>query len=164
MFDFGCLLETDLMGAHDIEVLTQASMRLLDRTEGLDHRSMFKSLSIVCPPGAAPIADHRPTTSLAGCELIATRPFAFFFKSRKFFNKNCSRYFLPVEKNIGVSTCRDGSPRNHPSISHPPPISRRTFDMNAFNRGVWRWGKHGQADLTQTDTLAELTQTGHHRN
>jgi hypothetical protein len=50
---FGCLLETDLMGAHEIEALTQASMRLLDRTEGLNHRSMVKSLGIVCPPWRA---------------------------------------------------------------------------------------------------------------
>jgi hypothetical protein len=32
------------MGMHEIEALTEASIRLLDRTEGLDHRSMFKSL------------------------------------------------------------------------------------------------------------------------
>ena len=32
------------MSMHEIEALTEASIRLLDRTEGLDHRSMFKSL------------------------------------------------------------------------------------------------------------------------
>jgi hypothetical protein len=32
------------MGMHEIEALTEVSIRLLDRTEGLDHRSMFKSL------------------------------------------------------------------------------------------------------------------------
>jgi hypothetical protein len=32
------------MGMHEIEALTEASIRLLDRTEGLDHRSLFKSL------------------------------------------------------------------------------------------------------------------------
>src|SRR5215467_7121176 len=32
------------MSMHEIEALTEKSIRLLDRTEGLDHRSMFKSL------------------------------------------------------------------------------------------------------------------------
>jgi hypothetical protein len=32
------------MGMHEIEALTEASIRLLDHIEGLDHRSMFKSL------------------------------------------------------------------------------------------------------------------------
>jgi hypothetical protein len=146
------------------EALTQASIRLLDRTEGPDHRLLFKSLGIVCPLRQSPIIDH-PATSLARCELVATRPFAFFFqKPEVFFQKNLlplvAPLFPPDRKNIEASTCRDGSPRNHPSISHPRPssgVSRRTVDMNAFNRGVWRWGKHPQTDLTQTDTLAELT-------
>jgi hypothetical protein len=97
--------------------------------------------------------------------------FRLFSKARVFFQKNLLPLVAPLfprgRKNTGASPCRDGLPRNHPSISRPPPssgVNRRTFDMNAFNRGVWRWGKHAQADLTQTDTLAELTQTGHHRN
>jgi hypothetical protein len=32
------------MSAHEIETLTEASIRVLDRSEGLDHRSMFKNL------------------------------------------------------------------------------------------------------------------------
>jgi hypothetical protein len=38
------LLGDRLVSMHEIESLTEASIRLLDRTEGLDHRSMFKSL------------------------------------------------------------------------------------------------------------------------
>jgi hypothetical protein len=32
------------MSMHEIEALTEASIRLLGHTEGLDHRSMFKSI------------------------------------------------------------------------------------------------------------------------
>jgi hypothetical protein len=41
---FGYLLEDGIMSMHEIEALTAGSIRLLDRYEGLDHRSMFKSL------------------------------------------------------------------------------------------------------------------------
>jgi hypothetical protein len=40
----GYLLGDGLMSMHEIESLTEASIRLLDCTDGLDHRSMFKSL------------------------------------------------------------------------------------------------------------------------